>query len=130
MTATHDRTTAEPRSAAGDLRLQRCLACGRTWSPSLPSCPYCAAERTEEVMASGAGSIYSFVAVRRRLSPGANPHVDHTIAVVDLAEGCRVLCRGEAGPQVAIGAPVMVLVPDAGPSAGLRFRVTAEERTA
>lgn len=75
----------------GELRLQRCRACGRFWFPPAVFCPECwSAEWTWE-RTSGRGKIHSFVVYRRAYHPAFPP--PYVVAVVELAEGPHLLTR-------------------------------------
>ena len=73
---------------AGELRLQRCLDCERTYFPPRPFCPWCGAPRVAVFAASGRGRLYSYV-IHHRPVPGFTP--PYAIAVVELAEGPRLM---------------------------------------
>ncbi|HEX4360344.1 MAG TPA: bifunctional MaoC family dehydratase N-terminal/OB-fold nucleic acid binding domain-containing protein [Pseudonocardia sp.] len=94
--------------AAGELRVWRCGACGLLRHPPGPMCPRCGATRPEYLVASGLGTIYSFVVHHHPPVPGrALPFM---IALVELAEGVRVmgeLC-GLATDEVRVGLPVEI----------------------
>jgi uncharacterized OB-fold protein len=75
-------------TAAGELRLQRCRGCDRTYFPPQPFCPGCGGEDVEVVLASGRGSLYSYV-ITHRAAPGFE--APYVIAEVELAEGPRLL---------------------------------------
>jgi uncharacterized OB-fold protein len=99
-------------TAAGELRIQRCGACGALRHPPGPMCPRCGATRPEHVVASGLGEVYSFVVHHHPPLPGRE--VPFVVALVELEEGVRVLgeLRGTGlgtGPDaVRIGLPVRV----------------------
>jgi hypothetical protein len=94
--------------AAGELRVWRCGACGLLRHPPGPMCPRCAATRPEYQVASGLGTVYSFVVHHHPPVPGrALPFV---VALVELAEGVRVMgeLRGVAPAEVRVGLPVEI----------------------
>jgi uncharacterized OB-fold protein len=94
--------------AAGELRVWRCGACGLLRHPPGPMCPRCGATRPEYQVASGLGTVYSFVVHHHPPVPGrALPFV---IALVELAEGVRVMgeLRGVATDEVRVGLPVEI----------------------
>src|SRR5438128_12182825 len=68
----------------GELRLQRCNACGKVYFPPRPFCPACAARDVAVFTASGKGRLYSYV-IHHRPVPGFTP--PYAIAVVELDEG-------------------------------------------
>jgi uncharacterized protein len=102
--------------------VQRCPACGRTRFPPMPSCPSCGAPGAEDIEASGAGAVYSFVRVHRAFSGDRAAEVPYTVAVVDLDEGCRVLGRIADHGAAAIGDRVTALYVDHDTWTELRFR--------
>jgi len=81
----------------GELRLQRCSACAKTYFPPRPFCPSCASRSVEVYKASGKAILYSFVINHRpRPDMGKEPH---SIAVVELAEGPRMMTNIVGCPQ-------------------------------
>ncbi len=72
----------------GELRFQRCRACGHAYLPPRPWCPACASADVAVEVASGEGRIVSAV-VSHLPAPGFDP--PFVIAVVELAEGPRLL---------------------------------------
>ena len=84
------------RHAAGELRLQRCNACGKVYFPPRPFCPACAARDVAVFAASGKGRLYSYV-IHHRPVPGFTP--PYAIAVVELDEGPRMMTNITDCPQ-------------------------------
>jgi uncharacterized OB-fold protein len=64
----------------------------------MPACPWCGATAADWRAVSGRGRVYSWVGVRRALTPAFASEVPYTIVTVDLAEGARVFARLE-GPE-------------------------------
>lgn len=84
------------------LVVQECQSCGRRRFPPMPSCPYCAA--TEAVVREAvAGTIYSWVIIRRAFQPAFAGDVPYTIATVDLDGGGRLIGRLEPGDAASPG---------------------------
>lgn len=82
---------------AGELRLQRCLACAKTYFPPRPFCPGCASRDVEAFAASGKATLYSYVINHRpRPDMGKEPH---SIAIVELKEGPRMMTNIVNCPQ-------------------------------
>ena len=82
---------------AGELRLQRCTDCGHSYFPPRAFCPKCASRDVEVYAASGKATLYSYVINHRpRPDMGAEPH---SIAVVELAEGPRMMTNIVGCPQ-------------------------------
>jgi len=73
----------------GELRIQRCRACGSLRHPPGPLCPRCGSHDRGHVLASGRGTVYSFVVHHRPPVPGKR--LPLVIALVELEEGVRML---------------------------------------
>jgi uncharacterized OB-fold protein len=81
----------------GELRLQRCRACKEAYFPPRPFCPRCGGRDVEVFTASGKATLYSYVInFRPRPDMGTEPH---SIAVVELAEGPRMMTNVVGCPQ-------------------------------
>lgn len=80
----------------GELRLQRCDACGRAYFPPRPFCPACASRAVSVFPASGRATLYSYV-INHRPAPGFD--APHAIAVVELEEGPRMMTNIVDCPQ-------------------------------
>ncbi len=80
----------------GELRLQRCRACGDTYFPPRPFCPDCASRDVEVYAASGRGSLLSYVINHR-----PHPSFDgpYAIALVKLDEGPTLMSNIVDCPQ-------------------------------
>ena len=95
----------------GELRAQRCGACGHLrWPPSV-LCPACLAEGGEWVRLSGRGTVWSFIVVHRPQHPAFFGDAPYNVAVVELEEGPRlhanvVECANE---DLRVGLPVEVV---------------------
>ena len=91
-----------------ELRIQRCVSCGRLRHPPRPMCPYCQSLDHDHVVSTGRGEVYSFVVHHRPEVPGrAHPFA---VVLVALDEGTRIvgnLVGAEPG-TVGIGMPVQV----------------------
>src|SRR5438093_7449006 len=82
---------------AGELRLQRCRSCKEPYFPPRPFCPRCGGRDIEMFAASGKATLYSYVInFRPRPDMGTEPH---SIAVVELAEGPRMMTNVVNCPQ-------------------------------
>ncbi|MFL6002612.1 MAG: bifunctional MaoC family dehydratase N-terminal/OB-fold nucleic acid binding domain-containing protein [Nocardioides sp.] len=93
---------------AGELRIQTCNVCGALRHPPGPACPACGALDRGYVVASGRGTVFSYVVHRHPPVPGRELPI--LLVLVDLEEGVRML--GElldTDPEkVEIGMPVVV----------------------
>lgn len=72
----------------GELRLQRCGACGVVRFPPRPVCPSCLSRDQEWFAATGRGVLDSYV-IHHRPMPGFEP--PYAIALVRLDEGPRMM---------------------------------------
>lgn len=80
----------------GEIRLQRCDACGKVYFPPRPFCPKCASRKVSVFRASGRAKLYSYV-INHRPAPGFT--APYAIAVVELAEGPRMMTNIVGCPQ-------------------------------
>ena len=78
--------------AAGELRIQRCTDCGKPYFYPRPVCPDCGSANVEWFTASGRATLYSYV-INHRAAPGFDDDVPYAIAVVQLAEGPRMMAN-------------------------------------
>lgn len=111
--------------ARRELYVQRCRACGTTRLPPRALCPACLSSDTEWVRASGAGTVYSFTVTHQNQAPGFREELPYVLAVVELAEGPRMMTNvvGCAPDDVRIGMAVEVVFDDVAPGVTLpRFR--------
>jgi uncharacterized OB-fold protein len=92
---------------AAELRIQKCNACGLLRHPPGPVCPACHAMDRGYVVASGRGTIFSFLVHHAPQLPGRALPV--TIALVELEEGVRHVADVRGNPEdLAIGDSVVV----------------------
>lgn len=74
----------------GELRIQRCRACGKAYFFPRPFCPHCSSSDVEWFTASGKGKLYSYV-INHRAAFGFEDYAPYAIAVVQLDEGPRMM---------------------------------------
>lgn len=95
-------------TSAGELRIQHCPTCGRLRHPPGPMCPSCGAEKQDWVVATGRGTVFSYVVHHHPKVPGKQ--LPFVVALVELDEGVRML--GELidvdPATVSIGMPVEI----------------------
>jgi uncharacterized OB-fold protein len=93
-----------------ELRIQKCRACDRHIYYPRSLCPYCHGADLEWVRASGSGILYSYTVSRRPAGPGFAADVPYVVALVDLAEGPRMMSNlvDVAPEDVTIGQRVEV----------------------
>ncbi len=85
--------------SAGELRLQRCGACGLAVFYPRAVCPHCGGDRLSWFTAAGTGTVYSYTVVHRAFGEFA-AQAPFTVALVDLDEGVRMMTR-IVGPSAA-----------------------------
>ena len=93
-------------TAAGELRIQRCTSCGALRHPPGPFCMSCGADKPDYIVASGAGTVFSYVVHHHPKVPGKK--LPFVVAVVELAEGVRMIGElVDVDPsEVTVGMPV------------------------
>jgi uncharacterized OB-fold protein len=94
---------------AGELRIQKCNSCGVLAHPPQPLCAACGSSDQGWVVSSGKGVVYSHVTHHYPPLPGVER--PHTVLLVELEEGVRLISEWSAGAQpdaVVIGMPVAV----------------------
>ncbi len=96
----------------GELRIQSCNACGALRHPPGPACPACGALDRGYVVASGLGTVFSYVVHRHPPVPGKELPI--VIALIDLDEGVRMV--GEVAGFVRSGQDDRIEI-------GMRLRV-------
>jgi uncharacterized OB-fold protein len=102
----HDTAFFWEGTSAGELRIQHCPSCGRLRHPPGPMCPSCGADKQDWVVASGRGTVFSYVVHHHPKVPGKT--LPFVVALVELEEGVRMLGElVDVDPAtVTIGQPV------------------------
>lgn len=90
-------------AADGQLMVQRCGACGAAQAFARPFCARCGGAVAWEVCA-GRGRVAAVTVLHRAPTPEYRARAPYAIALVDLAEGPRVM--GHAALDLAVGDPV------------------------
>ena len=108
-------------TAAGELRVQACDACGALRFPPRVMCPECQSTERSWQPVSGRGTIWSFVVVHPPVLPAYNPYAPFPVITVTLAEkpSLRMVGNLVSGPggdinevdpgTIEIGEPVRVV---------------------
>ncbi len=91
---------------AGELRIQRCNACGALRHPPGPLCGECGSSDQGYLVSSGRGVVYSHVTHHYPKLPGVE--LPHTVLLVELEEGVRIVSELAEPGTVHIGLPVQV----------------------
>ncbi len=94
----------------GELRFQRCTACGTWRHVPREMCASCNSFEWEWARSSGRGTVYTWSVIERPLHPAFAKDVPYAPAVVELEEGVRLLSHvADCTPDVLeIGLPVEV----------------------
>jgi len=89
--------------------VQRCTSCGHHQLYARAHCLRCRAE-VEWVDASGDGVVYSFTVIRQNMSRSFRHLLPYVVALVDLAEGPRLMTNVVGCPpeDVRVGSKVRV----------------------
>jgi len=108
-----------------ELYVQRCRSCSTTRFYPRAVCTVCMSSEVEWVRCSGRGTVYSFTVTHQNQSPGFREELPYVLAIVELAEGPRVMTNvvGCAAEAVKVGMAVEVVFEDVGPDVTLaKFR--------
>jgi uncharacterized OB-fold protein len=89
---------------AGELRIQRCNGCGALRHPPAPLCDRCGSSDMGYQVASGRGVVYSHV--RHHYPPLPGVELPHTVLLVELEEGVRLVSELAEPAEVHVGMPV------------------------
>lgn len=97
-------------AAQGNLVLKHCRGCGKHHFPPRHLCPFCWSDDLSWAPSSGAGVVYSFTVMHRAPMPAFAARVPYVVALVDLAEGPRMMANvvGDDALAVAVGDRVQV----------------------
>jgi len=94
----------------GELLLQRCSRCGTWMWPYRPRCISCMSGELVWAPSQGTGTLYSYTLVHQLFHPGFADEIPYNVAMVDLAEGVRMITNvvGVADDELRIGMPLVV----------------------
>ena len=90
-------------AAEGRLLIRRCGACGRAHHYPREFCPYCWSEDVTWESASGRAVLYTWSVVHRNDLPPFGERTPYVAAVVDLAEGPRMMTEVVGCEEPAAG---------------------------
>jgi uncharacterized OB-fold protein len=77
--------------AAGELRVQSCVACGHLRYPLAPWCPECLDERWEWQALSGRATVLSKLVFHQSYHPAWKDRIPYNVVLVQLDEGPRMI---------------------------------------
>ena len=107
-----DGTTAAyyEHCARGELRFQRCDACGAWRHPPRVLCAVCGSPRWSWGRSTGRGRIFTWTVVHQAMSPAFLAEVPYAVIVVETDEGVRVVTnlRGAEPAVLRLDLPVEV----------------------
>lgn len=98
----------------GRLVVQECQSCRQVWHPPLHRCPHCHSAGLGWRTVSGEGTVYTYTVVRHPTHFAFADKVPYILALVELAEGPRLVTAltGTAPGEVHAGQPVHVVFRD------------------
>src|SRR4051812_21066912 len=96
------------------LVIKRCDACARPFFPPRHLCPFCWSDKTSWIESGGVGTVYSYTVMHRPPGPEFAGRGAYVVALVDLAEGPRVMANivGTGAVDTAVGDRVKVSFED------------------
>ncbi len=94
----------------GRLLIKRCADCGKAHHYPRELCPHCHSDRVTWEQASGKGTVYTYTVARRPAGPAFKADTPYVVALVELAEGPRMMTNLVSVDleRVRIGLPVQV----------------------
>ncbi|MBJ7001783.1 Zn-ribbon domain-containing OB-fold protein [Streptomyces griseofuscus] len=104
-------------AADGRLLIRRCAACGRAHHYPREFCPHCWSEDVAWEQATGRATLYTWSTVHRNDLPPFSDRTPYIAAVVDLAEGPRMMTRvvDAEEAELSAGMPLRVAFMDGKP---------------
>ena len=113
--------------AQGELRYQRCGACSAAIFYPRSICPACGTPEPAWQVSAGDGTVYACTVVHRA-PPAHADDAPYVVALIDLAEGFRMMSRVvDCAPErVAVGQAVRAVYRDGGKGRALPYFVLAE----
>ena len=107
---------------AGRLTFQRCTPCGHAWLPARTECPRCLSPQASWEQASGRARLVSWVVYHHGYHPYYAGKVPYNVAVVELAEGPRLVSNVVGAVALAIDMPLELAIEREAGVALARFR--------
>ncbi|OBH16022.1 Zn-ribbon domain-containing OB-fold protein [Mycobacterium sp. E3247] len=113
---------------SGELRYQRCAACGLANFPPTEHCRQCLSAQVHWELSAGLGEIYSWTVVHRPVTAEFSP--PYAPAIVTLDEGYQMLTNviGVAPGELRIGMRVRVAFHAVGPDVTLPYFTGQNQR--
>ena len=97
---------------AGELRIQRCTACGTFRHPPRPVCAHCGSRDREATPVAGRGEVWSFTVIHPPTLPAFAARTPYAAVVVRLDEGVFVVSNlvDCAVDEIAVGMRVALAI--------------------
>jgi hypothetical protein len=97
-----------------ELVVQRCRGCGTHRFPARDLCSRCLSRETDWTAVAGRGTLFSYAIMHQVYHPWFADRVPYVVAVIELAEGARVVSNVIDCPleDVRVGMPVEVVFED------------------
>jgi len=92
----------------GRLLIAECATCGRVHHYPRPLCPHCWSEDVHPVQASGTGTLYTYSTVYVNDLAPFKDRLPYVAAIVELAEGPRVMTTIEGGSAESLRVGMLV----------------------
>jgi len=110
---------------SGSLNFLRCVECGHSWLPARSECPQCLGTDITWTAADGGAKLVSWVVYHKPFHPAFANRVPYNVAVVELAEGPRLIsnivgCADHS--ELRIDMPLVLVIEDEQGVAVPRFR--------
>jgi uncharacterized protein len=107
----------------GRLDYQRCDGCGHAWLPAGSECPKCLASHWSWKTASGRAKLISWVVYHHAYHPWFAKRLPYNVAVVELAEGPRLISNVvQASAALKIDMPLQLVIEREADVALARFK--------
>ena len=122
---TRDNEAFYEAARRGELRVQRCRACGRFRHYPRPTCPGCLSREVSWERASGCGTVWTWTIVRGPTLPAFDPKLPYNVVDVLLEEGVHFVSEVLDCPpeEIRAGMPVEAVFVLASPEITLvKFR--------
>jgi uncharacterized OB-fold protein len=89
----------------GELRMQRCTACGHLRYPINPACTKCLSTDVEWAKLSGRGEVFAKIVYHRAYNPAFADDVPYNVVLVQLEEGPRMYSNvvGTPNDELKVG---------------------------
>jgi len=109
--------------AAGELRFQRCGACGAWRHPPRVLCAACGSGEWSWERSSGRGAVFSWTVTHQPVYAAFAEVVPYAVVVAELEEGVRIVSnlRGVAPDALALDLPVEVEIDHVSDQIGLPY---------